>query len=96
MASGSPPAAVKLNENGIPNFDALPLRPGDPKYSTWGLYGEKDELGTLNRLTDERVAEAAKNEIKAGVRYVPELTERFACNLSYTLYTFHLPTLPVS
>ncbi|KAH7633032.1 hypothetical protein B0T09DRAFT_85391 [Sordaria sp. MPI-SDFR-AT-0083] len=68
MASGSPPAAVKLNENGIPNFDALPLRPGDPKYSTWGLYGEKDELGTLNRLTDERVAEAAKNEIKAGVR----------------------------
>ncbi|KAK3350983.1 hypothetical protein B0H65DRAFT_456590 [Neurospora tetraspora] len=62
------PAAIKLNENGIPNFDALPLRDGDPKYSAWGLYGDKDELGTLNRLTDERVAEAAKNEIKTGVR----------------------------
>ncbi|KAK3403522.1 hypothetical protein B0T20DRAFT_28123 [Sordaria brevicollis] len=62
------PSTLKLNENGIPDFDSLPLRPGDPKYSAWGLYGDKDELGTLNRLTDELVAEAAKNEIKTGVR----------------------------
>ncbi|KAK3501551.1 hypothetical protein B0T13DRAFT_446668 [Neurospora crassa] len=61
-------AAIKLNENGIPDFDALPLRKGDPKYFAWGLYGDKDEPGTLNRLTDERVAEAAKNEIKTGLR----------------------------
>ncbi|KAK1778389.1 hypothetical protein QBC45DRAFT_328425 [Copromyces sp. CBS 386.78] len=65
--SGSP-AATKLNENGIPDFESLPLREGDPKYSAWGLYGDKDGLGTLNRLTDDRVAEAAKNEIKTGVR----------------------------
>lgn len=61
---------LKLNENGIPSFDSLPLREGDPHHSAWGLYGEKDELGTLNRLTDERVAAAAKNEIKKGIRYV--------------------------
>lgn len=63
-------APPKLNENGIPSFDDLPLREGDPHHSAWGLYGDKDELGTLNRLTDERVAAAAKNEIQKGIRYV--------------------------
>ncbi|GKT84672.1 hypothetical protein Ct61P_02522 [Colletotrichum tofieldiae] len=57
-----------LNENGIPPFDALPLGKGNPRFSAWGLYGDKDELGTLNRLTDERVAAAARNEIKTGAR----------------------------
>lgn len=38
--------------------------------SAWGLYGDKDELGALNRLTEERVVAAAKDEIKTGVRYV--------------------------
>lgn len=63
-------APPTLNENGIPSFDSLPLREGDPHHSAWGLYGEDDQLGTLNRLTDERVAAAAKNEIKKGIRYV--------------------------
>lgn len=62
--------APKLNENGIPSFDSLPLRDGDPHHSAWGLYGDDDQLGTLNRLTDERVAAAAKNEIQKGTRYV--------------------------
>ncbi|ROT42129.1 hypothetical protein SODALDRAFT_318871 [Sodiomyces alkalinus F11] len=57
-----------LNENGIPPFESLPLQEGDPPYSAWGLYGDKDELGTLNRLTDERVAATAREEIKTGVR----------------------------
>jgi len=60
----------KLNENGIPAFDDLPLQKDAPMRSAWGLYGDKDELGTLNRLTDERVAAAAKSEIRTGVRYV--------------------------
>ena len=64
-----PVAGFKLNENGIPDFEDLPLRKTDPQFSAWGLYGDKDELGTLNRLTDERVASAAKNEIKTGHRY---------------------------
>lgn len=41
------------NSNGIPPFSALPLRKQDPYLSAWGLYGEKDQLGALNRLTDE-------------------------------------------
>ncbi|RKU42089.1 hypothetical protein DL546_005528 [Coniochaeta pulveracea] len=65
MASTS---TYKLNSHGIPSFDDLPLQKDAPMYSAWGLYGAKDELGTLNRLTDERVAAAAKEEIKTGVR----------------------------
>ncbi|KAF6823004.1 hypothetical protein CMUS01_10862 [Colletotrichum musicola] len=57
-----------LNENGIPPFESLPLGKDDPRYSAWGLYGAEDELGTLNRLTDERVAAAARSEIKTGAR----------------------------
>ncbi len=59
---------LKLNENGIPAFDDLPLRKGDPHHSAWGLYGDNDELGTLNRLTDERVLRSAKAEIQRGTR----------------------------
>jgi hypothetical protein len=62
-------STAPLNENGIPPFESLPLRKGDPPFSAWGLYGSNDELGTLNRLTDKRVAIAARNEIKKGIRY---------------------------
>lgn len=41
-----------------PNFDALPLRKNDPKGSAWGLWGDADELGTLNLLTPELVKKA--------------------------------------
>ncbi|KEF51121.1 uncharacterized protein A1O9_12844 [Exophiala aquamarina CBS 119918] len=50
-----------------PFFDDLPMREGDPPHSAWGLYGEKDELGTLNLLTPEIVQEAAR-EIRTGIR----------------------------
>ncbi|OTB07708.1 hypothetical protein M426DRAFT_228107 [Hypoxylon sp. CI-4A] len=63
-----PVPGFDLNENGIPSFEALPLRKTAPQYAAWGLYGDKDELGTLNRLTDERVAAAAQSEIKTGHR----------------------------
>jgi len=65
-----PPPGTNLNSNGVPDFDDLPLRKGDPRRAAWGLYGEEDQLGTLNRLTDERVASAAKEEIRTGRRYV--------------------------
>lgn len=69
----APPAAeIKVNADGIPAFDDLPLRPGDPRRSAWGLYGDGDELGTLNRLTGERVAAAARSEIQTGERCVSE------------------------
>ena len=52
----------------IPRFDQLPLNKGDPPYSAWGLYGMEDQLGTLNRLTDDIILKAAKQEIQTGHR----------------------------
>ncbi|CAJ2508245.1 Uu.00g094310.m01.CDS01 [Anthostomella pinea] len=63
-----PVSGIKLNANGVPDFDTLPLRNSDPHHSAWGLYGDDDQLGTLNRLTDERVAAAARDEIQTGRR----------------------------
>lgn len=59
MSSSGPP---------VP-FSSLPLSKSNPdtKLNAWGLYGETDELGFLNRQTDEIVA-AAASEIKTGVR----------------------------
>jgi hypothetical protein len=48
-----------------PEFDSLPLRAGDPKASAWGLYGEGDELGTLNLLGPDTVKQAIA-EVKLG------------------------------
>ncbi|CAK7219050.1 hypothetical protein SCUCBS95973_003693 [Sporothrix curviconia] len=61
--------AARLGANGLPRFEDLPLRKQDPPYSAWGLYGPKDELGTLNRLTDENVVAAARAEIQTGRRF---------------------------
>ncbi len=44
----------------LPTFDDLPVTPGAPPHSAWGLWGQDDELGTLNLLTPERVANAAR------------------------------------
>lgn len=42
----------------LPDYDQLPIRSGAPPGSAWGVFGEDDELGTLNLLTPERVREA--------------------------------------
>jgi hypothetical protein len=44
----------------LPDFDHLPIRAGAPPRSAWGLWGDEDELGTLNLLTPERVVRAAR------------------------------------
>lgn len=67
MASNTP---FEKDENGQPKFEVLPLKKGDPPYSAWGLYGPDDELGMLNRLTNERVVRAAQEEVQTGVRFV--------------------------
>ncbi len=51
----------------LPPFKSLPLRDGDPFHSAWGLYGDDDELGTMNLLTDDVVRDAGK-EIRTGRR----------------------------
>ena len=49
----------------LPDYDALPIRKGAPAGSAWGVFGDDDELGTLNLLTPERVREASA-EIRSG------------------------------
>ena len=43
----------------LPSYQELPIRPDLPKGSAWGVFGDDDQLGTLNLLTAERVAAAA-------------------------------------
>lgn len=50
---------MKLPER-LPSFDELPIMPDKPPRSAWGLFGDEDQIGTLNLLTPERVAAAAK------------------------------------
>jgi kynurenine formamidase len=44
----------------IPTFDQLPVRPGAPPESSWGVFGDHDALGCLNFLTPAGIVEAAK------------------------------------
>jgi kynurenine formamidase len=46
-------------ERPLPAYDELPLDPTKPPRSAWGLFGDDDELGTLNLLTPDRVRHAA-------------------------------------
>jgi len=58
--SKTTPARVALSaEPKLSAYDALPVRPGAPKGSAWGLFGDNDEVGTINLLTPERVRAAA-------------------------------------
>lgn len=63
----------------LPKFSELPYTKGDPLYSAWGLYGKDDQLGMLNRLTNEIVVAAARDEIRTGVRYRTSNHQRFCC-----------------
>jgi kynurenine formamidase len=44
----------------LPSYSELPVRPELPAKSAWGLWGDDDQLGTLNLLTDERTLKAAR------------------------------------
>lgn len=58
---------MTFDPDNIPSFRDLPVKPGAPAGSAWGLFGDDDELGTLNLLTPERVAAAAKLVRKGAV-----------------------------
>ncbi|KJX97369.1 hypothetical protein TI39_contig502g00002 [Zymoseptoria brevis] len=51
----------------IPKFSELPVDKSGPHHNAWGLYGKDDQLGTLNRLSDD-VVKAAAGEIQTGTR----------------------------
>jgi len=44
----------------LPDFDQLPVNSNHPPHSAWGVFGDDDQIGTLNLLTPERVAAAAR------------------------------------
>ncbi|MGH9841474.1 MAG: hypothetical protein ACREEM_22195 [Blastocatellia bacterium] len=44
----------------LPDFAELPVKSEYPPHSAWGLFGDEDQIGTLNLLTPERVAAAAR------------------------------------
>lgn len=56
------PAASKV----LPTFDELPHFKNFPGCA-WSVWGENDELGTVNMLTDEVVQRASQEEIRYGV-----------------------------
>lgn len=43
-----------------PSFDELPVRDGAPPGSSWGVFGDDDQIGTLNFIGPEQVREAAR------------------------------------
>lgn len=51
----------------LPTLADLPLRPGDPAFSAWGLW-KTPELGALNYLTDENTLQVVRECVKTGTR----------------------------
>lgn len=51
---------ASIDFNKLPKFSELPVRPGAPPDSNWGVFGDDDELGCVNFLTEQGVLEAAR------------------------------------
>jgi kynurenine formamidase len=49
----------------IPTYNELPVRAGAPAGAAWGVFGDDDEVGTINLLTPDRVV-AAADSIRSG------------------------------
>lgn len=44
----------------LPEYDQLPIHSKYPPKTAWGLWGDDDDLGTLNLLTEERVMNVSR------------------------------------
>lgn len=49
----------------LPSYSELPVRAGAPPGAAWGVFGDDDEVGTINLLTPERVVDAVSS-IRSG------------------------------
>jgi hypothetical protein len=58
---------LAVDSHNLPGYKDLPVSPGAPPGSSWGFFGNDDQLGTLNLMTSERVAAAAKLVRKGAV-----------------------------
>ena len=45
----------------VPSYNELPVRAGAPNGAAWGVFGDDDEVGTINLMTPERVVDAASS-----------------------------------
>ena len=52
----------------LPRYEELPIAAGLPERSSWSLWGEHDQLGTINLLTEERALRAVET-VKRGVTF---------------------------
>ena len=50
---------MTIDLNKLPSYNQLPVKEGVPAGSAWGVFGDDDQLGTINLLTPEKVVEAA-------------------------------------
>ena len=50
----------KLDWSRIPKFADLPVTADAPPESSWGVFGDDDQIGCLNFLTADGVLEAAR------------------------------------
>jgi kynurenine formamidase len=57
-APPTPPAPHPIRAD-VPDYDSLPIREGAPDGSAWGVFGDDDQVGTVNLLTGDRVKQAA-------------------------------------
>jgi kynurenine formamidase len=51
---------AKIDFNKIPKFSQLPVKKGAPPDSNWGVFGDNDEVGCVNFLTEDGIIEAAR------------------------------------
>jgi len=56
----------------LPDYDDLPFLPGLDIRHAWGVFGEGDVLGSINLVTPERVAAAAR-EVRTGAMFPLDL-----------------------
>jgi hypothetical protein len=55
-------------KSGLPSYRDLPVREDLPPHSSWGLFGDDDQVGAINLLTQERVL-AATALVRTGKRF---------------------------
>ncbi|KDN72172.1 hypothetical protein CSUB01_12167 [Colletotrichum sublineola] len=72
-----------------PSFKELPLDKTGPHGNAWGLWGPDDQLGTLNLLTDDVVARAAKENIVNGQRVSLKLLSSMLMMMSESQWSFN-------
>jgi len=58
MARSASRATMGSARKSLPSYHELPIDPTRPPHSSWGVFGDDDQLGTINLLTPERVLHA--------------------------------------